>query len=328
MKQFTSLQLKLLHFLSDGQCHQKTQLARQFGISHTAVAENIRQLLELGLSIKNLPQQGYQLFQPFKPLDEQLIRQHLVGQPSKLINFHLFAELGSTNQYLKELTPNSAVDICCAEKQTQGRGRFGRRWISPFGENIYFSYRWGLGSSLSSLSGLSLIVSLAIMACLKKSNIYQDLRIKWPNDILWKNKKLCGILIELSTESRDSAQVIIGIGLNVNTATHEQPITDVPWCSLFEISGQQMDRNKIIANLINKLDLYLEKFLHGNFASFREEWRRFDYLEGQFIKIVQANNYLSGQACGVDEQGRLCLQDKEGKIHYLSSGETSLSLKN
>ncbi|MBA2652895.1 MAG: biotin--[acetyl-CoA-carboxylase] ligase [Tatlockia sp.] len=328
MKQFSSLQLKLLHLLSDGTCHSGNRIGEQLGVSRTAVWKHISQLAELGLAIKRIPQQGYQLRQPMIPLDEQLIRQHLVSkQYNKTVNFHLFAELGSTNLYLKELAANSAINLCCAEKQTHGRGRFGRRWLSPFGENIYFSSRWDLNCCLSSLSGLSLIVGLSILASLRDSDIQQDLGIKWPNDILWKNKKLCGILIEIIAETNSCAQVIIGIGLNVNTATHEQPLVDVPWCSLNEITGNYFDRNKILADLIFQLDNYLEKFLQSGFTAFTEEWRKLDYLDGQFLKVSQPTGFISGYACGVNHHGQLCLRNEQDVMHYLSSGDTSLSIK-
>ncbi|MBA3536822.1 MAG: biotin--[acetyl-CoA-carboxylase] ligase [Tatlockia sp.] len=328
MKQFSKLQLKILHLLSDGNCHPGELIGAKLGISRTTLWKHIIQLAELGLAIEQIPQQGYQLSQPMIPLEEQLIRQHLESRHyNKPLNFHLFAELGSTNQFLKELAINSAINICCAEKQTQGRGRFGRHWLSPFGENIYFSSRWELNCCLSDLSGLSLVVSLAILASLNDSTIQKDIRIKWPNDILWGNKKLCGILIEISAKTNSCAQVIIGIGMNVNTATHEQPQVEIPWCSLYEITDKYYDRNKILANLIYQLNTYLDKFLLSGFAAFADEWQNLDYLQGQFIKVTQPTGFISGLACGVTELGQLCLRDEKDKMHYLSSGDSSLSTK-
>lgn len=328
MKQFSKLQLKLLHLLSDGNCHSGNLIGEQLGVSRTTIWKHISQLAALGLAIERIPQQGYQLRQPMIPLDEQLIRQHLqYRQFSKTLNFHLFAELGSTNQFLKELAANSVINICCAEKQTQGRGRFGRHWLSPFGENIYFSSRWELNCCLSDLSGLSLVVGLAILASLNDSAIQHDIRIKWPNDILWGRKKLCGILIEISAETNSCAEVIIGIGMNVNTATHEQPEVDIPWCSLYEITDNYFDRNTILANLIYQLNIYLNEFLLNGFKAFAAEWRHLDYLQGQFIRVSQPTGFISGEACGVTALGQLCLRDEQGKMHHLSSGDTSLSAK-
>src|SRR3990167_1780942 len=134
-------------------------------------------------------------------LNALTIKQHLkklnVNIPLQL---HLFDSIDSTNRFLKDLIPNNGIDVCCAESQTHGRGRFGRTWYSPFGENIYFSIRWHFNRPFSQLSGLSLVVSMAIMAVLQDLNI-QGVQIKWPNDLLWQDKKLCGSLIEALNEN-------------------------------------------------------------------------------------------------------------------------------
>ncbi len=327
MKQFSKRQLVLLHQLSDGNCHSGQALGEQLGISRTAVWKHVSQLTQLGLAINRIPQQGYQLTQPMIPLDEQSIRQHLQDkQFNRQTNIHMFASIDSTNQFLKELANTSSVEICCAEKQTHGRGRFGRQWFSPFGENIYFSSRWELNCCLSSLSGLSLVVGLAILASLREQQIDKGIRVKWPNDILWGNKKLCGILIEVIAETNSCAQVIIGIGMNVNTATQEQPLLDQPWCSLYEITGRYFDRNILLASLIDHLQQCLEKFLAAGFAAFSADWQTVDFLQGQFIKVSQPRGPISGHACGVNELGQLRIQDEQGDLHYLSSGDTSLKL--
>lgn len=325
MKSFTKTQRHLLQLLADGHCHSGISLGEQLGVSRTAIWKQIKQLTLIGLPIKRISQQGYQLTHPMILLDEALIRHHLASKAfTKEAHFHLFATIGSTNQFLKELALDPAITICCAETQTQGRGRFGRRWVSPFGENIYFSSRWMLSCCLSSLSGLSLIVGLAIIASLADSQIHDDIRIKWPNDILWGQKKLAGILIEVIAETNGCAQVIIGIGLNVNTATETSPLEDKPWCSLYEITKQHFDRNVLLAHLIHHLDQCLDRFLTLGFAGFSDKWQTVDYLYGKLINVNQPNCTLTGYACGVNELGQLCLRDTQGKLHYLSTGDTSL----
>lgn len=326
MKQFNQTQLALLQQLADGQCHSGNTLGERLGVSRTAIWKQISQLAEWGLIIKRLPQQGYQLTNPLILLNEEQIKHYLIEAGfNKASELHLFASIDSTNRYLKELPNKTAIRICCAETQTQGRGRFGRQWISPFGENIYCSSRWELNCCLSQLSGLSLVVGLAIIATLMKNQINQDIRLKWPNDILWGNSKLCGILIEVIAETNASAQVIIGIGININTATKEHQLLDKPWCSLYEMTGKLFDRNRLIAQLIHTLDKYLDKFLDKGFASFIEEWQQVDYLKDQLITVSQPTGYISGQACGINELGQLGLKDEQGKIHYLSSGDTSIN---
>lgn len=326
MKPLSPLQLQIVDCLNDGKCHSGNAIGEQLKVSRTAIWKQINQLVEMGLKIKRIPQTGYQLNQPFIPLQETLIRQHLQQSlMNREMDFHIFAEIDSTNRYLKDLQNTHAVIICCAEGQTQGRGRFGRNWESPFGENIYLSSRWELNCCPSKLSGLSLVISLSILESLKNNHIHQDIRIKWPNDLLWEAKKLCGILIELTAETNGYAHIIIGIGLNVNTPTQQQPLADKPWCSLYELTGVHFDRNKLIADLLQDLAKNLEIFLQHGFGIFRERWQQYDYLDGQYITVSQARGSISGYASGVTDQGQLCLIDDKGVEHHLSSGDTSVT---
>jgi BirA family biotin operon repressor/biotin-[acetyl-CoA-carboxylase] ligase len=240
-------------------------------------------------------------------------------------NIQTFTEVDSTNRYLKELPPGSQIDICCAEIQTHGRGSFGRQWHSPFGDNIYCSSRWNLQCDLAKLSGLSLITSLAVLASLKQLNQNKEIKIKWPNDILWNDKKLCGSLIEIIAETNGNAQVIIGIGLNVNLDPSSIMPFDRPWCSLYEIHKSQFDRNLIIANLLVHLEAYLDQFLNSDLSHFMPEWNQVDCLYDQEITVSHSTGNLTGIAKGINPLGQLILRDNQGDIHYLSSGDTTLN---
>ncbi len=256
-----------------------------------------------------------------------MIQQNLKSAAfNKPIRIHVLDSVDSTNQFLKDLPANDSIEVCCAETQTKGRGRFGRSWHSPFGENIYFSLRWHFDCDISQLSGLGLVVSMAILAALNDADICEDVRIKWPNDLIWKNQKLCGSLIEVIGERDVGTDVVIGIGLNVNSPINKLALRDYPCCSLYEITGTHFDRNPLIAKLIIWLDQYLQQFITKGFSSFIPIWQQADYLHGQLITVSQPTGSLSGQANGVNEAGQLILIDKMGVTHYLSSGDTSLRM--
>ena len=259
-------------------------------------------------------------------LDTNIIHQQLaINNFKKPTEFHLFTSIDSTNRWLKELPPGNAIAICCAEMQTAGRGRFGRHWHSPFGENIYCSIRWHFDCELSRLANLSLVVSLAILATLKQVGVSSEhIRVKWPNDILWYHKKLCGSLIEVVAEHKNGVDVIIGIGLNVNSITDEQPLPDKLWCSLLDITGNYTDRNLVIAQLIIQIDHFFNEFMLQGFAGFIKKWHSMDYLQDQMITVSNPTGLLSGRSQGVNEIGQLVLVDEAGVTHYLSSGDTSL----
>ncbi|VEB38578.1 bifunctional biotin--[acetyl-CoA-carboxylase] ligase/biotin operon repressor BirA [Legionella cherrii] len=321
----THSQLTLLELLGDGECHSGSELGAALGITRSAIWKQINHLIESGIPIKRMRHQGYQLPNQLILLNKKKITEYLIAEkcisPFKL---HLFTTIDSTNRYLKDLPLSNSVDICCAEIQTQGRGRFGRHWHSPFGENIYCSSRWNLNYDLAKLSGLSLVTSLAIVATLNELDLSSNIKIKWPNDILWDNKKLCGSLIEILAESNGNVQVIIGVGLNVNTDTQNSPLPDKPWCSLYEMTQKHFDRNVLIAKLITHLEYYLIKFIHHDLNFFMDEWSKSDYLFGKKIKVTQSSNTLSGLACGINDSGQLIVEDDDGIKHFLSSGDTSL----
>lgn len=329
MMQFSHSQFALLQILGDGGCHSGNELGQALGITRSAIWKQINQLIDLGVPIDRIPHQGYQLPNQLLLLDQQQITNELQKNSFKNpFNIHLFTSIDSTNRYLKDLPPSGAIDVCCAEIQTQGRGRFGRNWHSPFGDNIYCSSRWNLNGDLSRLSGLSLITSLAVLATVNEFSPSADIKIKWPNDILWNGKKLCGSLIEIIAESHGNAQVIIGIGLNVNVDTNIHTLPDKPWCSLYEISQQRYNRNQIIALLIINLEHYISKFIHKGLHAFMDEWNQCDYLAGKHITVTQSVNTLSGTALGISQEGLLVLEDNQGVVHHLSSGDTSLQQMN
>jgi BirA family transcriptional regulator, biotin operon repressor / biotin---[acetyl-CoA-carboxylase] ligase len=259
-------------------------------------------------------------------LDEEQIRQHLGDDDlNGNINLNLVKSIDSTNIYLKNNITKAMIDICCAETQTKGRGRFNRTWYSPVAENIYFSGRWTLGLNIKKLSSLSLVVGLAIVQTLAAINIHEGIMIKWPNDILWGNKKLAGILIELSTNISGDISVIIGIGMNINSNSKisKSPI-DRPWCSLLDITGCLFDRNLIIAKLISTLNEYILMFIETGFANFIPKWQQLDYLLNKNIVVNQLSETINGISGGVNEFGELILLDENRNTHFLNAGETSL----
>jgi BirA family transcriptional regulator, biotin operon repressor / biotin---[acetyl-CoA-carboxylase] ligase len=324
MKSLSPRQTHLLHMLSDGACHSGQHLGDTLGISRTAIWKYIEQLTDLGLTIERIPHQGYRLSTSFIPLTETAIRQALTPTLNQELTFHLFASLDSTNRFLKTQPTSTSLSCCISEAQTMGRGRFGRHWHSPFGENIYCSFAWHSDGDPSHLSGLSLVVSLAIHATLKPYTT-SSIAIKWPNDLLWHDKKLAGTLIEMTAESHGGTDLIIGIGLNINTQTQDDKTLERPWCSLRDIVGHSLDRNILIAELIIQLNQHLNRFNQAGFSDFHEQWDTYDYLKQRMVTLTKPSGTLTGKVLGVNDAGYLLLKDEHGITHTLSSGDTSLA---
>ncbi len=322
------MQLSILEQLNNLQAISGASLAERLNVSRTSIWKQIKQLQSYGVPIHSQGNKGYQLLEPFICLNEHRIIEGIdAGKLKKNMVFHVFSSIDSTNQFLKTLPLDDKIHCCLSETQTQGRGRFQREWFSPFGENIYFSMRYKMSCDLSKLSGLSLLVSLSIINTLKQYGIPDVLSIKWPNDILWKDKKLSGNLIEIMAETHAESNLIIGIGLNVNMKALPETQQSIHACSLIQMTDRHHDRNGIIALLIMQLSCDLERFFQSGFSAFRENWMRYDYFFGKKLNVRQMDKVIEGIGRGVSEKGELLLEDAQGKIHSLSSGDTSIGHK-
>ena len=256
------------------------------------------------------------------PLDKEKILSKLSNEFRSKVVLEVFDTISSTNDYLlrKEKNKNKDIKICIAEEQTKGRGRRGKSWISPKFKNIYFS----LNSYLKKedLSGLSIAVALSVSKVLKKINVMS--LIKWPNDLLVGNKKICGILIE-TAKVGELTKVVIGIGINVNMEYSE--LIDQEWTSIKLEKKQSVDRNSIITEMINQLCITLNKFEQEEFDYFLNKFKSLDLLKDkEFTLKDKPNETFIGK--GIDNKGLLIAQNlKDQRIVKFSSGEVSLKLK-
>ena len=256
------------------------------------------------------------------PLDKEKILSKLSNEFGSKVVLEVFDTISSTNDYLlrKEKNKNKDIKICIAEEQTKGRGRRGKSWISPKFKNIYFS----LNSYLKKedLSGLSIAVALSVSKVLTKINVMS--LIKWPNDLLVGNKKICGILIE-TAKVGELTKVVIGIGINVNMEYSE--LIDQEWTSIKLEKKQSVDRNSIITEMINQLCITLNKFEQEEFDYFLNKFKSLDLLKDkEFTLKDKPNETFIGK--GIDNKGLLIAQNlKDQRIVKFSSGEVSLKLK-
>jgi BirA family biotin operon repressor/biotin-[acetyl-CoA-carboxylase] ligase len=256
------------------------------------------------------------------PLDKEKILSKLSNEFRSKVVLEVFDTISSTNDYLlrKEKNKNKDIKICIAEEQTKGRGRRGKSWISPKFKNIYFS----LNSYFKKedLSGLSIAVALSVSKVLTKINVMS--LIKWPNDLLVGNKKICGILIE-TAKVGELTKVVIGIGINVNMEYSE--LIDQEWTSIKLEKKQSVDRNSIITEMINQLCITLNKFEQEEFDYFLKRFTSLDLLKDkQFTLKDKPNETFIGK--GIDNKGLLIAQNlKDQRIVKFSSGEVSLKLK-
>ena len=253
MKDLTT-PLHLVHILSDGEFHSGEQLGNELGMSRAAVNKHIQTIREWGLDIFTIPGKGYSLPAPIQLLDKEKIIENLPEG-----NITVLSVIDSTNQYLLDrISELKSGDACVAEYQHAGRGRRGRQWVSPFGANLYLSMFWRLEQGPAAAMGLSLVIGIVMAEVLQQLGA-ADVRVKWPNDLYLQDRKLAGILVELTGKTGDAAQLVIGAGINLAMRESNSQAINQGWINLQE-AGVVIDRNQLSAMLLRHLRQALREF--------------------------------------------------------------------
>ncbi|WP_150914304.1 biotin--[acetyl-CoA-carboxylase] ligase [Marinobacter halotolerans] len=316
----------LIGLLADGRVHSGESLAASLGVSRTAVWKQIKRAADEGFSIETIRGKGYRLVTPVDLLDGNEIVRQLPARLHSTIDLQVHEELDSTNaEVIRQRARQSSgrTMVCLAECQTAGRGRRGRQWQSPRGENLYLSLGLTFRGGFAMLDGLSLVLGLAVAEALEAQGV-RDVGLKWPNDIYVGGSKLAGILVELQGELEEGVvQVVAGIGINVHMSAAEG--VDQAWTSLARaMPAQQWHRNLIAAGVIASLLDAATEFAKTGFTSFRAPWEARDIFTGR--PLTSDSGKLSGTGRGVDEHGNY-LMDVNGKLEKVRAGEISLRVQ-
>ena len=309
--------LKLVDILSDCEFQSGEQLGETLGMSRAAINKHIQTLKSWGLDVYTVTGKGYSLSAPIQLLDEQAILSQVTQG-----NVSVIPVIDSTNQYLLErMHEMESGAACIAEYQQAGRGRRGRQWFSPFGANLYMSMYWRLEQGQAAAMGLSLVIGI-IMAETLRSLGADDVRVKWPNDIYLNDRKLAGILVELTGKTGDAAQIVIGAGINLAMRTADASQINQGWINLQE-AGVTVNRNELAARLINSLREALPLFEQEGLTPFVARWAALDNFINRPVKLLIGEREVHGIARGVDSQGGLLLE-QDGEIKAWVGGEISL----
>ncbi len=219
----------------------------------------------------------------------------------------------STNLELMEEKDNLVSgDALVAEIQTQGRSRRGTKWLTSIGTNLMLSMAFRF-PSLQHLLGFSLAVGVSTVTALEMLGV-RGVQLKWPNDLVVKEKKLAGILIESVPVAEGDIFAIVGIGLNVHRSQSISAHVDRPYICL-EDMGFNLKRNDICISLINELKYTANNFKREGLAPFMDSWQRHDALLGSFVDVeISAHRRMSGKVCGVNNLGELILESNSGRI--------------
>lgn len=315
----------VLKRMADGRYHSGEELGELLGVSRAAVWKVLKKFEQLGVSVLSIKGKGYCVDGGLDILDINRISPQI---PSTL-QIKLFNQIDSTNTYLlRSRSPSRAV--CIAESQTAGRGRRGRHWVTPFAKNICFSIAWQFEGGIAALEGLSLVVGVLVVRVLRRIGI-DGIKLKWPNDILYRNKKLGGVLIEISGDPLGECMAVIGLGLNISVPDSSAAAIEQPWINLneifFESNLSPVGRNELIASLLTEIAEALATYQHDRLLAYRDEWLTYAAYLGNLIQLDVGGVQYEGILKGINQAGAVIIQIDDLE-HAFHGGEISLRAMN
>ena len=319
----------LLRLLADGRFHSGEQLGAALGLTRSSVWHAIHALETHGLALNKLRGRGYRLARPADLLAAADVLQ-AAGAGSRQLRLELVDSCASTNTLLMERAragaPHASAIAC--ELQSAGRGRLGRAWQSGLGGSLTFSLLWRFAGGAASLAGLSLAVGVAVVRALGRAGL-RGVQLKWPNDVLQDEKKLAGMLIEISGEADGPSAAVIGIGVNTRLDAALRAAIDQPAIDIASLADPAPSRSLLLGLLLGELVKVLEVFAREGFAPFREEWQQRHAHQNQRVSVSTGarrgadGNDIVGDAAGIDVDGALLLRSARG-LERIVSGDVSL----
>lgn len=309
-----------------GDCLSGEEMSRRLGISRAAVWKAVDLLRQEGYQIQSLPRRGYRLLDGPDVLSEGEIRPYL---KTNLLASHLevFPSIDSTSSYLKRNThalPHGAVAV--ADQQTGGRGRLGRQFVSPPGVGIYCSVLLRPDIIPTQAMDLTAWVAVAVCSAIETACGLRP-QIKWTNDLILGDRKICGILTEMSIEGESGAiqHLVIGVGINANQQQTDWPedLQEIAG-SLAQATGQPVRRGYLTACLLNELEQMYQDWLNGNRQPYLDRYRRDCLTIGREVRLIGPAGEEQALALAVDDSFALVVRTAAGAQRTVSSGEVSV----
>ena len=301
-------------------------LAGRLGISRAAIWAHIEELRALGYEISASPHGGYRL----RSTPDVLHGDDLMAllEPDMVIgrDIRVFQETTSTNDVADKLGRDGVKEgvVVFAESQTKGRGRLGRSWVSSQGKGLWFSVLLRPALSPQAATQLTIASATALARALKQT-AGVPCEIKWPNDILVKERKLCGILTEMTAEVDKIHYIVLGIGVNVNFAAADFPadLNDIATSLALE-TGRTFQRAEVAAAILRELNRDYLRLRSGEFQALADEWEDNCTTIGRNVEISSGQRAIHGRAESLDAEGALLVRTQHGHLERIMGGDVTL----
>ena len=300
-------------------------LSEQLQVSRTSICKYIHALKEDGYDIESISRRGHRLIDCPDILTREEIAEYLhTRMIGKTICY--FDQIGSTNKKAKEIAAagDGHGTVVISEEQTEGRGRLGRNWSSPKRKGIWMSILVRPDIIPTDATKMTQITAASIYKALSDMKI--ETQIKWPNDIILNEKKVCGILTEMSSEMMQINYMVIGIGINVNQNQEDIPDDIREKATSLKIeTGKDVDRKELVGRILNHFEYFYDDFvIRGDISEALEICTDKSILIGKKIRVIRKQETLEREAIGLTEEGELVVKDEHGNTSVVVSGEVSV----
>lgn len=301
------------------------ELAKQLGITRTAIWKHIQTLKKEGYGIEAYTKKGYALTSvPDKLLPSEIMAHLHTRFVGRAICYE--ESVTSSNEVLKKLADKNAANgtVCVAEEQTGGKGRLARGWFSPKGKGLWFSLLLKPSFLPQEAPKMTLLSAVAVVRAIREV-CQVEARIKWPNDVLLNGKKLVGILTEMSAEFGHINYLVVGIGINVCVPHDMVPEELRPAAiSIADAAEGKVDRVALLAKVLDYLEYYYDIACREGFGPILDQWRDYSITLGKQVKVIAPDKTYVGTALDIDETGALQVKKEDGTVETVLAGDVSI----
>ena len=300
------------------------QLAEQLGISRAAVWARMDELRKLHYDIAASPHFGYRLISAPDALHADDLRARLGKTKVVGRDIQVFEETTSTNDVIEKLARDGVKEgvVVFAEAQTKGRGRLGRKWMSPTHKGLWFSVLLRPELTPQETTQLTVASATALRRAIKNvTGLAAD--IKWPNDLLLGGKKVVGILTEMSAEVDRVRHVILGIGVDVNQEEFPVELRKIA-TSLKVEAGEEISRAELATEILRELDADYARICGGIFSAVADEWEAGCATIGKNVSVQMGVRQIRGCAEALDDDGALLVRTEHGHLERVIGGDVTL----